>query len=180
MNHTEEALQWYVKELFRWNRKVNLVSRQRSLKEIWQDLQEMKHLASWLPSEGGWAEVGAGGGLLALPLALLRPDLWSVWLEVRTRRYAFLSHVVRTLRLSNVQVLQESVETWDPAQRPNQIWVRALPRGPWHTLRKRAEELLAPGGAIIRVVSREDLVRDADQVHRAGRFWVAMYFQKGS
>ncbi len=171
----ERALAWYVDELLRWNRRVNLVSRLRTREALMDEVRAISDLARWLPRKGGWAEVGVGGGLLAVPLALWRPDLWSVWLEVRVRRRAFLLHVVRTLDLRRVQVVAQPVETWHPHPRPQQIWVRALPRAPWRHLLRRRGELLEEGGSVIRVVSRKDLVEDAARVVPAGRFWMGWY-----
>jgi len=165
----------YARELLRWNARVNLVSRNMTADELEDVLRASQALAVLLPEEGIWAEVGAGGGLLAVPLAVARPDLPAVWLEPRMRRRAFLDHIVRLLGLAQVEVLDLPLEAWQPEIRPRQIWVRALPRGPFQRLLRRRREILADGGAILRVMTGPEGLENADEIRRVGTLWVGIY-----
>ncbi len=165
----------FARELLRWNARVNLISRSMTPADLEEALLASRTLAVLLPEEGLWAEVGAGGGLLAVPLALARPDLPAVWLEPRVRRRAFLLHAVRMLSLPHVEVVGEALETWVPRVRPRQVWVRALPRGPFHHLLRRRRDLLADGGMILRVKTDPEGLEEADEVKRVGAFWVGIY-----
>ncbi|MDQ6899037.1 MAG: 16S rRNA (guanine(527)-N(7))-methyltransferase RsmG [Candidatus Dormibacteraeota bacterium] len=56
-------------------------------------------------------DVGSGGGMPGLPLALARPDLDVTLLEAEHNKTAFLIHCVARLDLMNVRVISERAET---------------------------------------------------------------------
>ncbi len=56
-------------------------------------------------------DVGSGGGMPGLPLALARPDLAVTLLEAEHNKAAFLIHCVATLEVVNVRVVSERAET---------------------------------------------------------------------
>src|SRR5256885_8258046 len=49
-------------------------------------------------------DIGSGGGLPAVPLALAMPKVHFTLLEANTRKCAFLEHLTATLKLTNVAV----------------------------------------------------------------------------
>nr|WP_245599950.1 16S rRNA (guanine(527)-N(7))-methyltransferase RsmG [Embleya scabrispora] len=55
-------------------------------------------------------DVGSGGGLPGIPLALVRPDLRITLVEPLLRRTTFLDEVVQELGLDNVEVLRGRAE----------------------------------------------------------------------
>ncbi len=57
-------------------------------------------------------DVGSGGGLPGIALAILRPDLRLTLVEPRHRRAAFLERVVLQLGLSNVEVRMASLDAF--------------------------------------------------------------------
>jgi 16S rRNA (guanine527-N7)-methyltransferase len=95
-------------------------------------------------------DVGAGGGLPGIPLAIVRPDLQVMLLEPRDRKVAFLERVKLALGLANIQVRAGRIEelsgvatvTWDCAVSRALTWNRAMVR----TLRGCIKE----GGVLIR------------------------------
>lgn len=54
--------------------------------------------------EGALLDIGSGGGLPGIPLAILEPERTVCLLESRLRRATFLEHACLTLNLSNVDV----------------------------------------------------------------------------
>ena len=90
-----------------WNERVNLVSRRQDMKT-----QVVVHLADSLtpllwpvwPARPRILDIGSGGGLPALPLALARPA-WSWTLaEARGRKVVFLEQAKVALGLAQVKV----------------------------------------------------------------------------
>jgi 16S rRNA (guanine527-N7)-methyltransferase len=62
------------------------------------------------------ADLGSGGGLPAIPIAILQPE-WNVTLiEAIRKKTAFLQHVRGKLGLKNIQVLSERVEAVGKSQ----------------------------------------------------------------
>ena len=56
------------------------------------------------------ADLGSGGGLPAIPIAILQPDWQMTLIEAIRKKTAFLQHVRGKLALKNIQVLSERVE----------------------------------------------------------------------
>jgi 16S rRNA (guanine527-N7)-methyltransferase len=57
------------------------------------------------------ADVGSGGGIPGVILAIARPDAKVVLLEATKKKAAFLQEVITKLALSNVKVIAERAET---------------------------------------------------------------------
>jgi 16S rRNA (guanine527-N7)-methyltransferase len=102
----------YRRELLLWNRRINLVS-ERSAQEIVirhfiDSLTAMPYLdRPW----GSLIDIGSGGGFPGIPLKIALPGLTVSLVEASRKKASFLSHLIRTLGLEGVQVIQERVET---------------------------------------------------------------------
>jgi 16S rRNA (guanine527-N7)-methyltransferase len=86
--------------LLRWNARINLTGA-RSLDTLVEShYVDAFALASWLPEPLRLIDVGSGGGLPALPLALLRPQLHLQLSEPISKKGAFLRTAIRELGLA--------------------------------------------------------------------------------
>ena len=56
------------------------------------------------------ADLGSGGGLPAIPIAILQPEWHVTLIEAIRKKTAFLQHVRGKLGIKNIQVLSERVE----------------------------------------------------------------------
>jgi 16S rRNA (guanine527-N7)-methyltransferase len=56
------------------------------------------------------ADLGSGGGLPAIPIAIIQPQWHLTLIEAIRKKTAFLQHVRGKLKLKNVEVLSERVE----------------------------------------------------------------------
>jgi 16S rRNA (guanine527-N7)-methyltransferase len=56
------------------------------------------------------ADLGSGGGLPAIPIAILQPEWQVTLIEAIRKKTAFLQHIRGKLGLKNIQVLSERVE----------------------------------------------------------------------
>lgn len=107
----------YLKELLRWMRRINLVAKESSPEEI-IDRHFLDSLAlvpllpkGKLQNTIRLLDVGSGAGFPGLVLALVLPQANFYLLEPRQKRAIFLRHIVRMLKLKNVEVVCERVET---------------------------------------------------------------------
>ena len=89
----EPRLLRYLEELYRWNRRINLTSIPREEAES-RHLAEARHLlVHATPATGARvADIGAGGGVPGLVMAILRPDLRVTLIESDRRKAGFLLH----------------------------------------------------------------------------------------
>ena len=84
-------------------------------------------------------DLGSGGGVPGVPLALARPDLRVTLLESRGRKSEALAGIVETLGLHRrVGVLPERGETWLKTHKVDAVVARAVGRAP------QVLELLSP------------------------------------
>jgi len=89
----EPRLVRYLDELYRWNQRINLTSIPREEAES-RHLAEARHLlVHAAPATGARvADIGAGGGVPGLVMAILRPDLRVTLIESDRRKAGFLLH----------------------------------------------------------------------------------------
>ena len=104
--------------LFKWNEKINLVSK-NTLVDIWErhfldSGQIIKHVEA---SGKRWVDVGSGAGFPGLVVALLlrdrKIDCDLVLVEKNIKKVFFLNEVIRKLNLS-VKVVNDNIYTLEP------------------------------------------------------------------
>jgi 16S rRNA (guanine527-N7)-methyltransferase len=113
-------------------------------------LDSLRVLDCLLPQDDSLADVGSGGGLPGIPLAIARPDLAVTLIEPRRGRVAFLELATQELGLANVRVRDARAD--EVSDRFSVCTARALarPRDTW----RLASPLLAKGGRVIYFAGR--------------------------
>ena len=108
-------LELFLQEMGRWNQVHNLTAiegEQDSVRLHLIDsiavLPVMKQFLSELSPK--IADLGSGGGLPAIPIAIVQPEWRLTLIEAVRKKTAFLQHVRGKLKLKNIQVLSERVE----------------------------------------------------------------------
>lgn len=108
-----EPLGVYFLELKKWNRKVNLIAKSTSDSEIVEKhFLDSLTLLPFLQKEGAHLlDIGTGGGFPGLICkAALGESLHLTLVEPRLKRVSFLRHIIRSLRLDNVDVRANRLE----------------------------------------------------------------------
>ena len=141
-----DALLTYASLLLTWSSRINLTGAV-SLEQLADaHLPDSFALASRLGGAPLRAvDVGSGGGLPALPLAILRPNLSIQLVEPIAKKAAFLRTAVRELALGQrIQVVVQRAESLAPAPPFDVATSRATLAPPeWIAL---AARLVRPGG----------------------------------
>ncbi len=107
----------YLQLLAKWNRTYNLTAIRDPLDMVSHHLLDSLAVIKHLPvaDSPALADVGSGGGLPGIPLAIARPH-WRVSLaDSSAKKTAFLRQAAIELALTNVEVHHGRVETWRPA-----------------------------------------------------------------
>lgn len=119
----------YLDLLAKWNATYNLTAIRDRDQMVSHHLLDSLSVATHIVA-GGILDVGSGGGLPGIPLAIWAeaglPSLAVTVLDSNHKKSAFLRQAQIELKLSNLQVCGERVETWQPAQRFEQIISRAF------------------------------------------------------
>ena len=143
-------LKEYEKLLFKWNAKINLVSRS-TLDNFWNRhvLDSAQFLSSVGEKAGKWVDLGSGGGLPGLVVAILSDEIEPVnklfLVEADARKAVFLKTVCRELGLK-VEVYNNRIEELPPMS-ANIVSARAL--APLKTLCLYAKNHLEKDGVAV-------------------------------
>jgi 16S rRNA (guanine527-N7)-methyltransferase len=103
----------YLARLLAMNERMNLTSI-TDAPSAWERhafdaLSLLPHLAG-VPAGGRLVDVGSGGGIPGIPLAIARPDLHVTLIEATQKKAGFLSAVSENLNLTHVTVRAERAE----------------------------------------------------------------------
>ena len=143
-------LKEYEKLLFKWNAKINLVSKS-TLDNFWNRhvLDSAQFLSSVGEKAGKWVDLGSGGGLPGLVVAILSDEIEPVnklfLVEADVRKAVFLKTVCRELGLK-VEVYNNRIEELPPMS-ANIVSARAL--APLKTLCLYAKNYLEKDGVAV-------------------------------
>ena len=106
----------YVRLLAKWNRVYNLTAvrepREMVTRHLLDSLAVLPHLRELRPKRV--LDVGTGGGLPGIPLALLSPQTGFVLLDSNSKKTRFVQQAVTELGLRNVEVVHARAEQYHP------------------------------------------------------------------
>lgn len=94
------SLETYKSELLKWTAKVNLIGPE-AREHLDEHIAEALTAAEILQPRGEVMDFGSGGGLPAIPMAIVSPDARFHLVEADQKKWAFLKHVVRECGLSS-------------------------------------------------------------------------------
>lgn len=108
-------LELFLEEMGRWNKVHNLTAienEQDSVRlHLIDSIAVLPVLRQFLTMPSPKiADLGSGGGLPAIPIAILKPQWRLTLIEAVRKKTAFLQHVRGKLKLKNVEVLSDRVE----------------------------------------------------------------------
>jgi len=108
-------LELFLQEMGRWNQVHNLTAiegeRDSIRLHLIDSIAVLPVLRQYLKGPSTKiADLGSGGGLPAIPIAIIEPDWQISLIEAIRKKTAFLQHVRGKLKLKNIEVLCERVE----------------------------------------------------------------------
>ena len=151
-----EQLARYLELLYEANATTNLTA-VRDPREAWnRHLLDSLSLLPLIRSVGARRvlDLGSGGGLPGIPLAVTMPDIEFMLLEATGKKAAFLESTARELGLDNVVVLDERAETiGEPGCVHRGGWdlVTARAVGAMNVLLELSIPLLVEGGVLLAI-----------------------------
>lgn len=109
-----ERLLAFLRLLEKWNRTYNLTAVREPERMLGQHLLDSLSILPCLTAlpPGPVLDVGAGGGLPGIPLAIARPDQEFCLIDTNSKKVAFLQQAAIELRLSNLAAHCARVEQW--------------------------------------------------------------------
>jgi len=141
-----EKLLAYLALLAKWNKVYNLTAVRDESRMVSHHLLDSLAV---LPHIGAtrMLDVGSGGGLPGIPLAIARPEMHVALLDSNRKKAAFLKQAAIELELANVDVTSERVEKFQAAERYDLIISRAF--ADLGEFVSAARHLLVPDGLFV-------------------------------
>lgn len=133
----------YLTLLDKWNRVYNLTAVRETERMVSHHLLDSLAIAPHVAT-GRVLDVGSGGGLPGIPLAIARPDLQVTLIDSVAKKTAFLLQAKAELGLENVSVVTARAETHQDPAGFNTITSRAF--SDLKEFVTLTRHLLAPGG----------------------------------
>jgi len=103
----------YAQLLIEWNQRVNLTRIVEPAEIVTKHFLDSLSIISVLPQEPHplkIIDVGSGAGFPGVPLKIVRPDLSLTLLETTGKKIRFLEHLIGTLQLEHVTIVQARAE----------------------------------------------------------------------
>lgn len=135
----------YLELLAKWNKVHNLTAIRDPETMISHHLLDSLAVLPHLPP-GALADVGSGGGLPGIPIAIAEPARAVTVNDASHKKAAFLQQAIIELRLANAQVHVGRVQAWRPAQRFACVIARGFAE--LADFIAACRHLLAPGGVL--------------------------------
>ncbi|EON92021.1 glucose-inhibited division protein B [Marinobacter lipolyticus SM19] len=123
--HQQQQLLAFLALLNKWNRAYNLTAVRDPREMVSRQLLDSLSILPFVTTEH-LLDVGAGGGLPGIPLAIALPDRRFTLLDSNSKKTRFLTQCVLELGLDNVDVIHGRAESCGPDLRFSQISSRAF------------------------------------------------------
>lgn len=164
-----EQLIQYIQLLVKWNTVYNLTSitdpQAIVIKHILDCLSVVQCLSADLHNI---IDIGSGGGLPGVILAIVKPDLQVSLLDSNNKKTAFLQQVKIQLKLNNIEIINQRVEKYIPQKLFDAIISRAFASLVDYT--NLVEHLLTPSGIIYAMKAKFSAVESSEFNKQADKF----------
>lgn len=103
----------YLALLIKWNKAYNLTAVRDPDEMVSRHLLDSLSVVPFIAGER-WLDVGSGGGMPGIPLAILFPEMKVTVLDSNGKKTRFLTQVKLELKLDNLEVIHSRVEAFQP------------------------------------------------------------------
>ncbi len=148
---TVEQYMIFLTELKKWNQVYNLTAITKDKDIIIKHFLDSLLYLKFIPS-GSWniCDIGSGAGFPGLPIAIVRRDLNITLLEPTKKKSSFLRHIIKTLALEKVQIIESRAEdikgiTFDIALSRALFSISELIKKAWHLVKENGFFIMNKG-----------------------------------
>ena len=108
-----EQLLAYLALLIKWNKAYNLTAVRNPDEMVSRHLLDSLSVVPFVDGER-WLDVGSGGGMPGIPLAIMFPNMKVSLLDSNGKKTRFQTQVKLELKLDNVEVIHSRAESFHP------------------------------------------------------------------
>ncbi|WP_311968332.1 16S rRNA (guanine(527)-N(7))-methyltransferase RsmG [Pseudomonas baltica] len=106
----------YLALLIKWNKAYNLTAVRNLDEMVSRHLLDSLSILPHIGDSPSWLDVGSGGGMPGIPLAIMFPEKQVTTLDSNGKKTRFQTQVKLELKLDNLQVVHSRAENFQPAQ----------------------------------------------------------------
>ncbi len=107
---TYEAFDLYLKELLKWNQKINLTAIRSEKGIILKHFLDSLSVYPYLIKPSMLLDIGSGAGFPGIPLKMVEPSLEVTLIDSVRKKVDFQRHIIRMLGLKGIQAIHGRVQ----------------------------------------------------------------------
>ncbi len=105
-----EAFELYLKELVKWNQKINLTAIRSEKGIVLKHFLDSLSISPHLPKPSSVLDIGSGPGFPGIPLKIIQPELAITLIDSVRKKVDFQRHIIRMLRLKGIEAIHGRVQ----------------------------------------------------------------------
>jgi 16S rRNA (guanine527-N7)-methyltransferase len=105
-----EAFELYLKELLKWNQKINLTSIRSEKGIVLKHFLDSLSVYPLLPKYSSIFDIGSGAGFPGVPLKIIQPTLEVTLIDSVRKKVDFQRHIFRMLGLKGMETIHGRVQ----------------------------------------------------------------------
>jgi 16S rRNA (guanine527-N7)-methyltransferase len=149
---------YYVEELEKWNRHINLVGLKSAEAIVRVLLYDAFFMDRFIRGSRTVLDLGSGAGILAVPAKILNSDVKVISVDKNMKKIRFQKHIARNLRLEGFTALHGKIETLE-AMEVDTLVVKAF--GSMGTIFEKGGRHVRHGGRVLIMKTARDEPVDA-------------------
>jgi len=146
-----EAFDFFLNELMRWNRKMNLTGIKDPHGIVVKHFLDSVAVSPYISPGSSLLDVGSGAGFPCIVLKILDPGLKVISIDSSGKKLSFQRHLIRRLGLEGTDAVQARLPDPQVVERFNKVFDYAISRafGSLGALLRIARPLIKDAGIVI-------------------------------
>ncbi len=103
----------YLTEIRKWSAKINITTIRNDPEILIKHFVDSLFPLEYIPQDASVLDVGSGGGFPGIPLKIASPSLYLTLLDSTQKKVNFQKHIIRLLRLYNIEAVHGRAEDKD-------------------------------------------------------------------
>lgn len=107
---TTQAFDIYLRELFKWNQKINLTAIRTEKGVVMKHFLDSLSVCPYIPGHTSLLDVGSGAGFPGIPLKIIQSSLQVTLIDSVRKKVDFQKHMIRLLGLRGIEAVHGRVQ----------------------------------------------------------------------